>query len=168
MPYFVAIGIVWAYLTKRDLRSLLSMRFKYPYLILSALVFQILFNTMPIGHSGLMTVLYVLSFGCIVIGLMMNWNKPGFKLILVGSMLNLLVILANDGTMPVYLGTAHLLHLSQGSDYLATHHFIDSNAWDWWLSDWLPLPLFIMSPGDIFVGIGVIQLVLLNGKRQRE
>ncbi|MFD1677871.1 DUF5317 family protein [Alicyclobacillus fodiniaquatilis] len=164
MPYFVLVSIVLALLTKRNLATLLELRFKYWYLILGGLACQIGLNAVHFDGTTSARWLLDLFFGCVLLGIFLNRHIKGMNLILFGALLNFFVIVFHHGTMPVLGSLVNEMHLSK----LGSRHSIASTSWGWWLADWIPVPPFIMSPGDILVGSGVIRFVLLNARRRRE
>lgn len=165
MPYFLVVALLLAIFSKGGFRALLrNLRFKYPYLLLIPLVIQVFFAVSSIPRTPFITILYLLSFLCVMIGLILNHRLPGFKFITFGVFLNLLVILLNHGSMPVFSGTVQFLttHGFPASSIRA--HAISQSVWYWWLADWIPVPFYLMSPGDILVGLGIIRLVWWSTK----
>lgn len=165
MPYFLVIAFLLVIFSKGGLRVLLrNLRFKYPYLLLIPLVIQVFLTLAAIPRTPFITIVYILSFLCVMIGLILNHRLPGFKLITFGVSLNLLVILLNHGSMAVFSGTIQFLtgHGFPASSIRA--HAVSQSVWYWWLADWIPVPFYLMSPGDILVGLGIIRLVLRSTK----
>jgi len=94
--------------------------------------------------------LNVLSMVLVVTSMAANWRLPGFPLIALGAILNLIVIVANGGQMPTVLHkerTALFTHVAElGPDArLAV------------LGDWIQLPYppeRTFSIGDVLIAIG--------------
>ena len=124
------------------------------------------------GFLGPRTLLLMASYLLVVVVVAMNRRVPGLALIGVGLGLNLSVMLANGGFMPVTLeaveraGLAHLaLGTEPGARLSATKDIIlPAEATRLWLlSDVFvvppPVPLrTVFSPGDAFLAAGVFVL----------
>jgi len=98
-------------------------------------------------------------------GLILNFNKKSMILIFIGTLLNLIVIMANSGQMPVSgegLQLAGLLENLEAlkSQSVITHTLITENTRFSILGDIIriskpyPFPK-LLSIGDIFIAIGV-------------
>lgn len=129
------------------------------YLFVVPFVIQIL----PFSQRGL---LMGLSYGFLFLILILNRHLKGFGFMAVGSALNALVILFNGGKMPVYEPLAKALNLN----LTMKHVFVDTFGPSLVLGDWIPIVLpwkrrFLISPGDIFIYIGVFVFFLtIQGK----
>jgi hypothetical protein len=131
--------------------------------------------------------LYMVSFVLLLGGLWLNRHLPGVRLVGLGAFLNLLVIAANGGSMPVDRGLAEragserLVELLDSPEY-TMHEPVTEATRLRPLADVLPLPMLVPRPrfyspgsvGDILVTIGACWLVLhavgafgLRGKGQR-
>jgi len=117
--------------------------------------------------------LYVMSFGILLVGLWMNRRITGVWLVAAGVLLNTLVIGANGGSMPVDRNLA----VRAGDESLVDA--LDSRAYPShkpagpgtklrFLGDVVPLPLLVPRPrficpgsiGDMFVTVGACWLIL--------
>jgi len=106
-----------------------------------------------------------ISYLMIFAGLILNFNKKSMILIFIGTLLNLIVIMANSGQMPVSgegLQLAGLLENLEAlkSQSVITHTLITENTRFSILGDIIriskpyPFPK-LLSIGDIFIAIGV-------------
>ncbi|WP_169794067.1 DUF5317 family protein [Alicyclobacillus acidiphilus] len=134
-----------------------------PYVLIFGLIGEILLNLL---HKSYVSWLLPLFLCLIIVWLLANIHVKGLWLILIGTVLNIVVILLNHGSMPVLEQTMRMLHMSV-SDHIGSRHSIIANPrGDWWLGDWLPIPPYIMSPGDILVGLGIVWFALSNTRKR--
>lgn len=108
---------------------------------------------------------------------LLNVSRPGFKLFAVGLFLNLLVIALNGGLMPITPELANLVHPFMSPDDWAIGERLGNgkdivlaveNTTLWGLSDRFFLSLFGLyrvaySIGDILIAVGVIQYLWAAG-----
>lgn len=120
--------------------------------------------------------LFVLSFVPLLYGVWCMRTLPGMRWLLVGMLLNLLVIAANGGSMPVDPRAVEVAGLSAQAHRLSdaayfTHQFADEGTVFWLLADILPVPPpyprpRVFSIGDLLMLVGVfmaVQRVMLHG-----
>jgi hypothetical protein len=155
-------------------RKLTIPNLNHAWLVVAGLLPQIIvFNLPSISHNvpdstaaiGLISSLFILF-----IFVLFNWNRPGFLLMAVGLVLNLLVIASNRGFMPIRPEAVAYLYPSLPNDYWVVGHRLGfgkdiilatENTRLWWLSDYFTLPSWFpyrvaFSLGDIVLSIGVI------------
>lgn len=109
------------------------------------------------------------SYSLLFIGMYFNINKLSFKLILLGTFLNFIVIMLNGGRMPVSQDamvqaglTADLAALQNGE--IITHTIITKNTILQFLGDIFLLPKpypkpKVFSLGDVFMAVGVFMYI---------
>lgn len=117
--------------------------------------------------------LYVLTFVLVLMGIWVNRRLPGMWLVGVGVLLNLVVIAANGGSMPVdrdlavRAGSTAMVELLDSTAY--TNHMAAGEGTRLrWLGDVLALPMVAPRPkffspgsvGDILVTLGACWLIL--------
>ena len=105
--------------------------------------------------------LMVISFALLAFLCFTNRRIPGFKAIGIGTILNGLVMSMNSGKMPAFEPFVNLLELHVSSRHVVFEKFNLTNV----LGDYIPVILpwgrkFLISPGDIFIYIGVFLLFL--------
>jgi hypothetical protein len=115
---------------------------------------------------------------CVSYGLLMNLHLRSLWFIWLGFALNTLVIVANQGHMPVRLEAIPLeareamaQQLAARSD--AVHSLMTPNTPFYYLGDVLPVhwSKTVLSLGDVYLLIGIAALVLelgLRARRQRQ
>ncbi|WP_206915564.1 DUF5317 family protein [Alicyclobacillus suci] len=168
MPYFVGLGILLSLVFRRNLGALIRVRFKYPFIIIGALFIQILLNAIPLFKQISSPWILDVLFFIFIVGLLANWKIQGVPMVLIGASLNLFAIVINHGVMPVSLHAYTLMHHDTSVPHIGTRHVITSTGISGWIVDWIPVWPYLMSPGDILVGIGVIQLIFFNSSKRGE
>lgn len=113
--------------------------------------------------------IHLASYTLLFIGIFFNINRLSFKLILLGTLLNFIVIMLNGGQMPV--SEAAMLKAGLGADLKAllqgdivTHTIITKNTVLQFLGDVIMLPKpyprpKVLSPGDILMAVGVFMFL---------
>lgn len=112
--------------------------------------------------------IFVLTFIGIIIGLFINRAIAGIKWILTGAFLNLLAMLLHGGTMPVSEKALKLTGQANNDfEADARHHLLNESTF-WILTDWIPLLRYVLSPGDILAGIGIIILIVKHSEYRKK
>ena len=166
MSFLVVVSLIVALLRGGSLLRLGQLHIRHAYLILLGLALQ-LFVFSPFGArwESLMGYFYLASLALLLLAVALNRDLPGIRLLGLGLFLNLLVIAANGGLMPISVEAAHRARLF---DVIATlqamgrHRHVtlmDEGTKLWFLGDTIvlgyPLPSFqVFSPGDILVALG--------------
>jgi len=115
------------------------------------------------------SVVHVASYGLLLYAILVNLRLAGMPLVATGMALNLAVIAANRGRMPI--STTALMRaglhgyynfLATGASY--THQLADSHTRLWCLGDvlFLPRPFprpCVLSVGDLFLVVGLFLLI---------
>ncbi|NLY84818.1 MAG: DUF5317 domain-containing protein [Tissierellia bacterium] len=113
--------------------------------------------------------IHILTYLLLILGLIMNFQEKGLKLVLFGTTLNFFPIILNNGKMPVSLKALKIsnLHtelalLEEGR--ILTHILACESTRLAILSDIIPIPkpyplAKIISLGDIFIAIGLFILI---------
>jgi len=175
----VALGLVIALVRhgRKAFTHLASIPLRYAWLVLIAVVLQIPLLRSPAGPLNgfrLQQVLLLVSYLFLFVFL---WNNRHIRTIWIlglGISLNLLVILANLGWMPITPQT--LVRINPGSslqDWREEQHYAYSkdlilareNTRLWILSDILvvppPFPIPVaFSLGDLFIALGILWLMI--------
>lgn len=157
---------------------------RFPWLVLLALIPQWLVFTLPAARNMvpdlIVSIILVLSQTVLFIFAWINWKTPGFWLLAGGLVLNLVVIMANGGFMPIAPDTAQWLipNLSgepweigerfvKGKDIILP---IEKTAL-YFLSDRFRTPAFDLyraafSLGDCFIAAGAFWLLWAMGGKK--
>ena len=164
----IVLVIVVALLRGGSLRNFAALRLRWLPLVIAGFALQLLIFT-PFGMSPLVAFatlpIYVLSLALIAIWVAANWRIPGMALIAIGLALNVAVIAANGGHMPVSPEGARLAGqyeaLAAGDPATSKHALMSSEqARLWWLSDIIVIPrgvpgAVVLSVGDIVLTVGI-------------
>lgn len=113
------------------------------------------------------TIIIIISFGLILYGLYKNKNISGVKISMLGIVLNLIPIIANDGRMPVSQNALVKLNMIDQlkilqEDIVITHTLITNSTKFKFLSDIIPVKYFlpkVISIGDIVLTIGIFLMI---------
>ncbi len=176
----VALATVVSLLAGGKLRQLAEVQLVQPHLILISLFLQMLIFT-PWWHAHgvlhqMTNGLYVTSLALLMIACWKNRHIPGIVLLGVGLVSNAVVILANGGRMPAFLGALRAAGLVSSSDDLGAFHATNSMLITidtplWFLGDILAVPKSfplanVYSIGDILITEGAVAFVVLNMRGQ--
>ncbi len=136
------------------------------HLVVNLSAFSTVLATRPAGLSlPLGAVLYLASFGFLIVFLLANRTQPGFLVLLLGLLSNLIAIASNGGQMPgdpQQLAAAGLLDAQRqvlADGLWSPFTLMDSTTHLTWLGDriFLPLPFrhpVVLSAGDLIIAAG--------------
>ena len=158
-----------------DLRKIAQVEIeRLPWIVVS---FAIPFTAQFALHAGLdadgtAAALTVLSYGMLFYGLMANLSLPGIPLIGLGSLANLVAVVANSFRMPVSLDAFDAAIRAQEAARLAgslTHTQLEATTRLAFLADVIPWRLLggcpsMVSIGDIAIALGAGYLVFRSAR----
>ncbi len=169
MLYFIILAILINLFQKRHPFTFIrTISFEWPLIILLSFGAQIVLSIVTVQTKEKIEWVFILTFVGIVIGLLKNRKIAGVKWIATGAIVNALGLLLNGGTMPV--SDRALLLTGQESVLMeadARHKLMNETSF-WFLGDWIPLIQYVLSPGDLFVGIGVILLIVKHSRCRKK
>lgn len=177
--------LLWAFVTSLivailrggQISRLTIMPLRHGWIALLALAMQVSVIYFPRPRVGSLaewhTLLLLGSYALLIVAVVLNRHLPGLPVISLGLGLNLLVMLANGGFMPITwealekAGLAHLaLSAEPGARIMATKDVLLPREQTslWWLSDVLvigsPWPIrAVFSPGDMLLAAGAFWLL---------
>ena len=120
--------------------------------------------------AGMAPFIHIAAYVTVLVIIWLNRRLPGMALIGLAAALNLIVIAANGGQMPVSAaavrdtGNTHMKRQLDRKD-MARHSKLDRNTKLWFLSDVIPVrqPDFlgpcVVSAGDIILSVGLFVLI---------
>jgi hypothetical protein len=165
----LAIGLVAGFATGGKIANLARLRFRWPWLIVAALVVRVVTVLPPLTRIDGTRWAYVAALTTVLAWTIWHIDRlPGIWLIAAGSAVNLFVIAANGGRMPVAPQLAGaLVQRGQIGQYTLMGPDTQLN----WLADWIGLPGPLReaySPGDLIVALGIAVVVLLAMRTRLE
>jgi len=161
----IVVGFAAGLITGGRPHNLLRLNLRWNGLIFLALAVQVVISTgwLP-GGPTLVRVLYVLSNLVGILWLGRNIRLRGIPCVLLGSVSNLLAIVANGGRMPV---DGALLSPARLSQLPTNRVLVTAQTHLAWLGDRFllghPFPLpTVFSIGDLLIGAGIVWLIAVG------
>ena len=148
------------------LGALAELSLRAPWLFLAAIALQLV--AFPVAvlpwttEKTLASVLWVVSYGLLVVAAVLNRRVTGVPVIAFGMGLNLVAILANHGTMPVTYDAMRAAGRSEAVQANSTASSDPTLPWlvdRWAAPDWIPVAN-VFSVGDVVIAVGAFVLVL--------
>jgi hypothetical protein len=167
----LGLGVAAGYVIGGRLDNLSRLRFRWPWLVVAALVIRAAILLSPLRHIDGVQYVYLAALTALVAWSLWQIELVrGIWLIAVGSALNLVVIATNGSRMPVAPELAgSLVHSGQSGQYMLMSPETSLN----WLADWIAVPgpigrwlVEAYSPGDVVVAIGIGVVIALAMRSQ--
>ncbi len=166
----LGLGIAAGYLLGGRIDNLSRLRFKWPWLVVVALVVRAAILLTPLRHVDGVQYVYLGALTALLAWTLWQIELVrGIWLISVGSALNLVVIATNGAHMPVASELAgSLVRSGQTGQYRLMTAQTTLN----WLADWIALPGIgrwlpeAYSPGDVVVALGIGVVIALAMRSQ--
>lgn len=164
LPVVLAVGLGLA--LGGSLGQLAEIRLRAAWLFLAAIALQVI--AFPVSgmpwrtHETVASVLWVASYGLLVIAALLDRRITGVPVVAVGMFVNLTAILANGGTMPVGYEAMHAAGRVSETHANSTAMSEPTLPWlvdRWAAPDWLPLAN-VFSVGDVVIAFGAFVIVL--------
>jgi len=169
----LAIGLAGGFASRGRLDNLVHLHFRWPWFVVAALVVREASVLTPLNRIDGVQYVYAAALAALVAWTVWQIERVrGIWLVTAGAALNLVVIAANAGRMPVapeIAGT--LVQRGQIGQYTSMGPGTQLN----WLADWIALPgpfervlREAYSPGDLVVALGIAVVVLLAMRTKPE
>lgn len=168
-----ALGLIAGLLTGGSFHNLMARRLRWPLLVVAAFLVRELEIHTPLATSWLAPVTFVASLLVLIGWTLWHLDElPGIWVVTAGMAMNLAVVLANGGRMPVDAAVAHLgpAALTQQGHW-AEYALMGPATRIGWLGDWILLPppigrIFAQaySPGDLVALVGITVVMFLTTK----
>jgi Family of unknown function (DUF5317) len=166
------VGLLAGLVAGGRITHLAEIRFRWPLVVVVAFAareLNVLYT--PLAHSWLAPVFYTVALAALVVWTAWHRDRvPGIIVVAAGMGLNLVVVIANLGHMPVPLwladrGPHELIERGELGQYIVMGPNTHLN----WLGDWIVLPgtlghIFTQaySPGDLVATVGMGVAVFLS------
>ena len=162
----VFAGLAVGVLSGGKLGNLSSLRFRWPLFVLAVLVIKEVVLITPLSRVDGIQLVYAASLAALVAWTVWHFDLlPGVWLVSIGAALNLVVVVANGGRMPVAPELAgHLVERGHIGQYVVMGPGTNLA----WLADWIDVPGPLggaYSPGDVIVAIGIAVVSFLATRR---
>jgi hypothetical protein len=159
----LALGVIVGLAVRGSLEKFARLRFRWPWLVVAALVVREATVLTPLRNVDGIQLVYSASLAALVAWTVWHIKRVrGLWLVAIGSTLNLVVIAANGGRMPVAAELAGSL-VQRG--HLGQYTLMGSGTRLNWLADWIALPgpvrFEAYSPGDLVVAVGIAVVIVL-------
>lgn len=168
------LGLIFGLLRGGRLKSILRKKFRLPGLLFAALAGNFLWgavfldNIFTASGQTARLILALLQAGFMTAFLVLNRRKPGMIFLLIGSLANSLVIIANRGQMPIgpyveKFGSAALEKIATTPNYFLAVGgeplLILADIFPFWTFGY-----YMVSAGDFFISIGIFLLAAYMSK----
>jgi hypothetical protein len=182
LTYAIILLVLLALLLRRDLSAIGRIAFRGSWwlviIVISLFALQATLVLYLPGQSSWQMVLLIASQFALLGVVLLNHFVPGAKLFALGIALNLLVMVANGGWMPVTPETYQFVHperiVTLYTKPASSKNIILPRAETklWYLSDVIRLPLpgrrTAVSLGDVLLIGGVAQLIMQTTSKKKE
>ncbi|SHJ67290.1 DUF5317 domain-containing protein [Paramaledivibacter caminithermalis] len=168
----VILGIIIGLVRNGSIRNISMTKIRGWFLIVLAFLIQIFLMIMP--NISIVKIygryFYVASLALIILTLLINLNKKGMWIILIGAIFNFIVIFMNDFKMPISLEGLKLAGLQNMIDGIKSGDIInymplnEVGNWTKHLGKYIVIPkpypmAKVISVGDVLISLGIIMLV---------
>jgi hypothetical protein len=158
----LVIGLAAGLLTGGNIENFARIKFRWPVIVLAGVVVREIVLLTPFGRVEGAEYVYVAALAAIIAWTVLHLDRlPGIGFVTAGGLLNLTVILANGGHMPVAAALAGPL-LSRGT--IGQYTLMGPGTNLNFLADWIslgPIPE-AYSPGDLVIALGIALVVFLG------
>ncbi|TFB13676.1 hypothetical protein E3U55_15575 [Filobacillus milosensis] len=164
MIYAILAALILTLLLKRNPSKIQhNITLRWSGLIVLCFVIQIILTLIALYQEQKYEIIFIMTFLGLLIGLIANHSLVGVKWIIVGASLNVLALIVFGGLMPVSEAAMNMVGQDPTNFSSDSRHQLLQEGEFWWvLADWVPLKPYVMSVGDIFVGIGFIRFLTVN------
>jgi len=172
-PLAIAFGLLLGIAGGGNLSNLARLKFRWPLLLVAAVVLRYAVIFSPLSRTEGAQYVYAASLALIVLWTIWHFKRlPGVWLVTAGGMLNLIVLVANAGRMPVApeLAIQHLGGALNERGNIGQYTLMGPDTHLNGLADWIslgPLPE-AYSPGDLLIAMGIALVVVVAIHRATE
>ena len=182
LAYAILILIFVALVLRRELSAIGKLSYRggwmLPGLVVALFGLQWAIVVANLGQAGLQIATLILSQIALIILLLWNYHLPGAKLFALGVALNVIVIIANGGWMPLTQETYHYIYpdrtIEIGARMPNSKSIIlpQEETTLWVLSDIIrvavPWRRWAVSIGDLLIVVAVAQFIFQTSSRKEK
>ena len=172
-PLAIVFGMALGLLGGGNMSNLARLKFRWPLLLVAAVVMRYVVILSPLNRVEGSQYVYAASLALIVLWTVWHLRLlPGVWMVTMGGTLNLIVVLANGGRMPVdaTLAANQLGGVLAHRGHIGQYVVMGPDTHLGFLGDWLalgPLPE-AYSPGDLLIAMGIALVILVSLHRLPE
>ncbi|HSS62617.1 MAG TPA: DUF5317 domain-containing protein [Candidatus Limnocylindrales bacterium] len=172
-PLAIVFGIALGLAGGGNLSNLARLKFRWPLLLVAAVALRYVVIFTPLNRVEGAQYVYALSLALIVLWTIWHLRRlPGVWLVTAGGVLNLVVVLANGGRMPVdaTLAARQLGGVLAQRGHIGQYTLMGPDTHLNPLGDWIslgPLPE-AYSLGDLLIAMGIALVILISLHRVPE
>lgn len=172
-PLAIAFGVALGLAGGGSLSNLALLKFRWPLVLVGAVALRYVVTFSPLSRVEGAQYVYAASLAVIVLWTVWHLRRlPGVWLVTLGAALNLLVVLANGGRMPVdaTLAAQQLGGILAEHGHIGQYTVMGADTQLGFLGDWMslgPLPE-AYSPGDVLIAMGIALVILISLHRVRD
>lgn len=165
----VIIGIILGVIGNGKISNITDMRIRGLILVILSVAVQIspIFLVKIQALRPYLSIFPFIALVLMTLAVFLNISRKGMKIILIGSLLNILVMASNNFYMPIdfssleWAGLSPLLESIKSGSIIGYMNIEASNLIGTYLGKILPLPSFyplskVLSIGDIVITLGII------------
>ena len=158
----LGLGLVAGVLTGGKLVNLANLNFRWPWLVVAALIIREATAFSPLSRIDGVQYVYVGALAALIAWTIWHVSRVrGAWIVATGAALNLIVVLVNGARMPVAPELAgSLLRRGHAGQYVVMGSATNLG----WLGDWIGVPGPLggaYSPGDVVVALGIAAVAFL-------
>jgi Family of unknown function (DUF5317) len=164
----VVLGLLAGVMTGGKLGNMANLSFRWPWLVVAALVVREATVLSPLSRIDGMQYLYAAALAALIAWTAWHIPRlPGAWIVAAGAALNLIVVLANGASMPVASALAgRLVDRGHSGQYVVMGSGTNLN----WLADWIGVPGPLggaYSPGDAVIALGIAAVAFFATRKGR-
>jgi hypothetical protein len=182
LAYAIIFLIILALLLRRDLSALGQISYRGGWMLMGAVIALFFLQAVLViyvpGQALWQVVILNVSQIALVLLFLLNHHVPGAKLFALGIALNVLVMIANGGWMPLTPETYRFVHpdrptVEQTRPSSSKNIILPRSETNLWiLSDLIPITLpwrrAAVSTGDIVLVVGVAQFIFQASTKKKD
>ena len=166
-PLAIAFGVALGVAGGGNLSNLARLKFRWPLLLVAAVALRYVVIFSPLSRVEGAQYVYAVSLALIALWTLWHLRLlPGVWLVTLGALLNLIVVVANGGRMPVdaTLAARQLGGILVERGHIGQYTVMGPDTHLGFLGDWVslgPLPE-AYSPGDVLIAMGIALVILIS------